>query len=207
MMENLTMIDRLESFHQLTQGPTRTWTPAENQEMLDIVKWFMRISFGIKTRDGAFDQDEPAGSGEVWKRFRITEAYNTFLMSLFRTDPMKAVEFMMRVTPDTLVQEQLNTLDPEVRRTYEKMREKDQKADRLPPGTRIIDDVPQVAPSLQAVPDAPAEDVDPDFDYDSLLNEPAKRPIKQSEYDFMKGRVSEKQFEHFMSTRYVSDEA
>lgn len=209
-LENLDLGDRMQEILNISQLPQHEMTTEEKQKMLDLLKRFMSLSYGLRTPEGGFDQDDPVGSGAIWKRFRISSAYNAFLMSLFRPEPTRAAIFMYRVLPEYLRGTEsdidwdaLDAVDPTLKKTFEAELAKDKKSNRLPAGTRIVDDVPYIPTPLRSVPDQTGTDETPD--YDAMLEEAnqPKRPIKQHEHDFMKAKLKPEQFADFMATRVV----
>lgn len=220
LMEHMTMRDKLQRMTELLSGPQRALRMEEIQEMIDMVKFFMSISYGIKSIDGSiFEQDQVVGEGPIWQSFKNSWAYSKFLMSLFKPDPIKLTEFILRVLPQELKAEaeeaarsgdnpQLLAAMQQAERAQAK-----QPVERLPVGSRIVDGQVELPPSSAPVaPTTPsqsgADEVDPNMDYEALLNqepEEPKRPIKQGEYDKMKNSLKPAQFEHFMSTRYVAE--
>lgn len=200
LMDNIDMRDRLQYLVDMLAGPKRILTSDENQQVLNTVKWFISISYGIKSMDGnEFDQDDPAGSGEIWRRFKNSSAYNTFIMGLFQ-EPEKLLKFIANVLPES-IRGSLND-NQEYQEALKELREARDRENRLPPGTRIVNDVPVYPPV--------ADESHPDFD--EMLREasngeeiPDKTPISQQEYDFMHERLKSRpeQFEKFMSTRFV----
>lgn len=215
LMEHFEMRDKLARLTDVLSGPERALRMDEIQEMIDMVKFFMSISYGIKAVDGSrFDQDDPVGTGAIWHDFRASWAYSTFLLSLFRPDPIKLTEFIVRVLPKELrenaEEEARKGNNPQLlaaMQAAEKAQKTQEKndPDRLAPGTQIVDGVP-VAPRLTSVPSSTGTDVDPNMNYEALLDsETPKTPILQSQYDKMQESLKPAQFEHFMSTRYVDD--
>lgn len=213
LMDHMTMRDRIQRLNDIITGPTRVLTMAEIQEIIHLVKWIMSLAYGEKSIDGSsFKQDDPVGTGPIWHDFQASAAYNAFLLSIFK-DPEKALEFIVNVLPKQLQDEATEGVAPDLKKRLAES----QKASRPAPGTRIIDDVPQEQPRLAVAPDpsetATDDGVDEEIDYDKLLlgdddDEPedpnaGKSPITQGQYDKVKAKVSPKQFEHFMSTRYV----
>jgi hypothetical protein len=217
LMENMSIRDKIAALADVLGGPERQLVTQEIQDIVNLVKWFMSVSYGIKSADGTyFDQDDPAGSGEVWRKFKNSPAYNAFLMSLFR-EPEKAVAFVVNVLPAELSQAASEAAkdNPQM----QAMLKEAQKANRLAPGTRIVDGVPQVpdapvAPPLSVVPQ-PVDESAPDFEAmlasADATGDPyaGKSPITQHQYDHMKKSLAARpdQFEQFMSTRYVADGA
>lgn len=221
LMENMAMRDKIATLADILGGPQRQLTTEEVQEIVNLVKWFMSISYGVKSPDGSsFDQDDPAGSGEVWRKFKNTPAYSAFIMSLFR-EPEKAVQFVVNVLPAELSKAATDAAqnNPQM----QAMLKETQKTNRLAPGTRIIDGVPEV-PDAPVAPErhlatVPTADGDEEIDFDKMLAEAqaadnageesdpneGKTPISQRDHDLMRASLRNKpgQFQKFMETRYV----
>lgn len=91
---DLKLLDRVEEMQKNLQGPKRELTTPEKQEILDLVKRFMEMAYGVKTPDGrGFIK-----SKEVWENFRWSAAYDAYLFSLFQ-DARKAFGFILEVLP------------------------------------------------------------------------------------------------------------
>lgn len=73
-------------------------------EMTDVIKLFIRISYGERDPDDAtkFLQDDPIGEGPIWRNFQQSLYYKKFLMMLLN-DADVATSFMTRVMPDDLM--------------------------------------------------------------------------------------------------------
>lgn len=98
LLGRLSLIDRFEEMMSVLQGPKRELTTPEKQEMLDLIKDLMELSYGIRSLDGRkHDKTE-----EIWAEFRSTALYDHFLYSLF-VEEGKADSFMMAVMPPELI--------------------------------------------------------------------------------------------------------
>lgn len=228
LMENMSMRDKIASLAEILNGPQRQLTTEEVQEVVNLVKWFMSISYGIKSPDGNdFDQDDPAGTGPVWRKFKNSPAYSAFIMSLFR-QPEKAVAFVVNVLPAELSKQAQEAAagNPQM----QDMLNKAGVVNRLAPGTRIVDGVP-VVPDAPVSPErhlatVPTADGDEEVDFDLMLKQAqeaeatgevdpneaknfdpneGKKPISQRDHDLMRASLRNKpgQFDRFMETRYV----
>ena len=97
LLANIALKDRLEKTAAMLQGVSRDLTVDEIKEVVELVKIFMKISYGIRSEDGRrFKKND-----QIWEEFTETAAYDEFFMSLF-TEPNKAVEFLMNVVPKDL---------------------------------------------------------------------------------------------------------
>lgn len=112
LSENLHLKDTLESLHDRLSGPERELTPQEVQEVVNLVKTFMRLSYGV--REG----DRFVKSEQVWTDFTQTAAYDAFLFSLFE-NPIKAIDFLTGVLPKALREEAAKFAGPEMAKARE----------------------------------------------------------------------------------------
>lgn len=97
LLENLELKDKLEKLQQTLSGDVRELDLDEVKHILEIVKTFIRLSYGVRSEDGK----RFAKSSQLFEEFTQTAAYDAFLMSLFE-DPNKAIEFMLGVMPADL---------------------------------------------------------------------------------------------------------
>lgn len=102
---------RLQKFQDEVIGdestPMRELTEPEKREMLDIVKVLMKHSYGVREQgpDGEeFNKDDPHGSGDIWRRFVSTGAFNAFVLYLFE-DTDRANYFMTKIWPEVVQKE------------------------------------------------------------------------------------------------------
>lgn len=97
LLDNLDLKDRLQSITDSLSGETRDLTEKEIREIIELVKLFMKLSYGIRSEDGRrFKKSE-----DIWQEFTETAAYDAFLMSLFEV-PTRAIEFLVGVVPQDL---------------------------------------------------------------------------------------------------------
>lgn len=108
LMANLTLQDELEDLQSDLSGIERELTNTEKQRILDMVKKFMELSYGIRSADGKKHDQRP----EVWEEFQQTAAYDAYLMSLFAEN--KAMDFLIAVMPKSLM-EQVEKENPEMK--------------------------------------------------------------------------------------------
>lgn len=98
LTDNLDMKDELEKIQQdFTGEPKRNLEDHEIRRILDLVKTFMRLSYGIRSEDGKRFIKTP----EIWTEFTQTAAYDAFLFSLFE-NPANALAFMTGILPKDL---------------------------------------------------------------------------------------------------------
>lgn len=79
---------------------TRELGTHEVKMLINIVKYMMELSYGVKSDDGrVFDQ-----SPELWNRFTHMAAFDAFLFGLFE-DTNKATSFIAGIFPKSLREE------------------------------------------------------------------------------------------------------
>jgi hypothetical protein len=100
LSENLKLVERLETLQVTFGGPERVELTTEQvEEMLNLVKDFVKLSYGERSGDGRrFIKDEPPGSGHIWVEFKQSAVFDEFLMGLFK-DPEKILSFIMGILP------------------------------------------------------------------------------------------------------------
>jgi len=100
--DNLHLGDRLEALQDMVSGAERELLTSEKQEILDVVKMFINLSYGKRvTVDGeAKFRQRP----EILEDFRDSAAYDAFLWALFQ-DPEGAMSFLNDVMPPNLIEE------------------------------------------------------------------------------------------------------
>lgn len=97
LSENLDLMDRLNAIQDLIAGPERQLASEEVAEILDLMKFVLKLSYGVRSADGEdFDQ-----SDELWEKFTKTAAYDALLFQLFQNEG-EAVEFLTGVMPKDL---------------------------------------------------------------------------------------------------------
>lgn len=97
LAENLNLKDRLEDMAAMMEGARRGLETEEINQIIALVKTFMKLSYGVRSADGK----RFVKTNEQWTEFTQTAAYDAFLFSLF-SEPNKAVEFMSGVLPTDL---------------------------------------------------------------------------------------------------------
>jgi hypothetical protein len=97
LANNMHLQAEFEDLLQRLQGPQRELKTAEVQEILNLVKKVMKLSYGIRSEDGKrFKKSE-----EIWEDFQSSAVYDAYLYGLF-VDSQKANEFLMGVLPPDL---------------------------------------------------------------------------------------------------------
>ncbi|QAU06285.1 hypothetical protein SEA_RICKMORE_51 [Gordonia phage Rickmore] len=95
LADNLDLEDELKQIQQdFTNVGDRTLEKHEIRRVLELVKTFMRLSYGVRSDDGKRFMKSP----ERWQEFTETGAYDAFLFSLFQ-DPEKAFAFLIGILP------------------------------------------------------------------------------------------------------------
>lgn len=97
VLEDISLIDRAEAVDRLVQGDRRELNTAEKQQILDLVKDFMRLAYGVKSADGRHFRK----TKEIWEDFRWSNAYDKYLTDLF-VNPERAAAFGANVLPKDL---------------------------------------------------------------------------------------------------------
>lgn len=98
LADNLHLQARFETLERIFKGPERDLTMPEVQQMLDLIKEMMRLSYGERSEDGRYFRKSP----QIWSDFQSTAAYDSFLFSLFE-NPEKGINFLLGVFPKDLV--------------------------------------------------------------------------------------------------------
>ena len=97
LLANLDLKERLEKSANMLKGAERELTPEEINEVVQLVKLFMRLSYGVRSEDGRRFKK----NADIWEAFTETAAYDAFFMSLF-TETNKAIDFLVGVVPKDL---------------------------------------------------------------------------------------------------------
>lgn len=98
LADNLNLNEELERLQtDFTGMGKRNLEPHEIQRVLDLVKTFMRLSYGVRSEDGKRFIKTP----QQWEEFTQTAVYDAFLFSLFQ-DPQNAFNFMVGILPKDL---------------------------------------------------------------------------------------------------------
>lgn len=100
LTENLNLQEELENIQQdFTGDRQRTLEEHEIRRILELVKTFMRLSYGVRSADGKRFVKTP----QIWDEFTQTALYDAFLFSLFEK-PQNALNFMTGILPKDLRQ-------------------------------------------------------------------------------------------------------
>ena len=106
LADNITIKDELDAMQHTFSQERQELTTTEIKQLIDLVKTFMRLSYGVRSADGK----RFIKTDEQWTEFTQTAAYDAFLYSLFE-DPNKAVVFMTGILPKDVrstVEQQMN---------------------------------------------------------------------------------------------------
>lgn len=119
-MELEVLKERLQRFQDEVIGDDKTFvrelTPPEKREMLDIVQTLIKHSYGVRVMgpDGEeHNKDNPHGSGDIWRRFVATGAFNAFVLYLFE-DTDRANYFMTKIWPEVVQKSYEDSLRPDL---------------------------------------------------------------------------------------------
>lgn len=93
-IEKAEEIARLQT---MFDGPQRELSAGEVKKLLELIKWLVKLSYGVRSEDGKRFVKTP----QVWEEFTQTAAYDAFLFGLFE-QPERAVQFMIGVVPKDL---------------------------------------------------------------------------------------------------------
>jgi hypothetical protein len=159
LFDNLDLEKELTKLRNMFEGDVRKLGTAEIKAVLELVKRFMRLSYGIRSEDGKRFSKNP----EKWIEFTETAGYDAFLLSLFEK-PEKAIEFMTGVMPADLVNQAMAELEKDKAKNAAKRSIQEQGAryeasqaakDAEPtPAVRAIDEIHPIQGShIQSAPD------------------------------------------------------
>lgn len=143
LAENLQLEKALTELQEkVVNGPSRTMTTEDIQMVLDLVKTFMKLAYGIRSADGKrFIKTE-----DIWTEFTQTAAYDAFLFSLFEK-PELAMSFMTNILPADIREQAV--------KETEKLR-----AAAIPTAEQVLEAIPvpeQTQPAPQLTPEEIAE--------------------------------------------------
>lgn len=96
VLGELALIDRFEKFKAIVDEEPRELTTPEKQEMVDLIKAFARLAYGVRTETGGHRKTE-----EIWQDFLDSEAWDIFFWELFE-NPEAFQRWMTGVLPQDL---------------------------------------------------------------------------------------------------------
>lgn len=111
LTDNLHLTTELERIQKMTEGDKRKLDNSEVTSIINLVKTFMRLSYGIRSQDGKRFMK----SDEQWREFTETAAYDAFLFGLFE-EPQRALDFMSGILPKDLRERARAAADAEIKR-------------------------------------------------------------------------------------------
>ena len=110
LADNIYLKDTLEKIQRdIVDGTKRSLKTSEITQILELVKTFMKLSYGVRSADGKRFIKTP----EQWTEFTQTAIYDAFLFSLFET-PNKALNFMSGILPQDMRSEAKSAGDQEM---------------------------------------------------------------------------------------------
>jgi len=139
LTENLHLKEELEEMSSIIEGENHELTSAEIKKIVELVKTFIRLSYGVRSEDGK----RFAKSPEIWTEFTQTAAYDGFLFSLFE-DPKRAVAFMSGILPADIRGQVAEAADKHV--LARKMQEVIREDEKSKPVTIVDSSVAEPAP-------------------------------------------------------------
>lgn len=102
------ILDRIQQIDKTKEEATTD----DIRRLLELVKTFMRLSYGVRSADG----ERFIKSPEVWTEFTQTAAYDAFLFSLFE-DQDRALAFMLGIMPEELREKGKEAADLAIKRS------------------------------------------------------------------------------------------
>lgn len=97
LADNLHLKDELEALAKRFEARKGDLEVEEIQAVLDLVKKFAQMSYGVRSEDGKRFSKKP----ELWEEFMETAAYDAFMIELF-SDEAKSMEWMLGIMPKEL---------------------------------------------------------------------------------------------------------
>lgn len=202
LLEQDELRDRLEEMSERFDGEERELTPTEIKEILEVIKHFMELSYGIMADlDGTPNENGKRfmKSPQIWEAFTQTAAYDSYIMSLFEDGGSGAVAFMAAIIPKDLRQAVLDA-------QQEQRQMSSANIDKI---IRDVanNDTPVLTPTA---PQLEADEDEPDIDA-LLATMPAegvksdKTPIARSQSEFLKTKLSKTQYDKHMADKVVVD--
>lgn len=102
------ILDRIQQIDKTKEEATTD----DIRRLLELVKTFMRLSYGVRSADG----ERFIKSPEVWTEFTQTAAYDAFLFSLFEDQDL-ALAFMLGIMPEELREKGKEAADLAIKRS------------------------------------------------------------------------------------------
>lgn len=95
LVDNITVLEDLEALESMLEGKERELKPNEIKQIVDLVKFFMKLAYGVREGDRFVKNDE------LWTEFSQTAAYDELFWGMFQ-EPESAVEFLFALLPNDL---------------------------------------------------------------------------------------------------------
>lgn len=92
--DNLWLIERFENLQKVFEGGERKLTVPEIQLIIELVKDFMKLSYGERSEDGRHFRKSTA----MFEEFRNSAMYDAMLIGMFE-NPQKMFDFILGVLP------------------------------------------------------------------------------------------------------------
>lgn len=147
---NLGLADDLQSLQEMIigDGNERELTTPEKQQVLDMVKRFIELSYGVRSEDGS--RFRPGTRyPELWDDFRDSAGYDAFLWALFQ-DPKSAMVFMNDVMPKEAIEQA---------RAMQETEERKAPQDRLPKQEKVKEPAVSDSETVEGIVEEVPEDL------------------------------------------------
>lgn len=95
LVDNIEVIQELEALETMLEGEEKQLTPSQIKKIVDLVKFFMKLAYGVREGDRFIKEDH------LWTEFTQTAAYDALFWSMFE-ETEQAVEFMYALLPNDL---------------------------------------------------------------------------------------------------------
>lgn len=156
LTENLHLKDELESIQNMIDGEKRTLEGDEIVRIIELVKTFMRLSYGVRSADGK----RFVKTAEQWVEFTQTAAYDAFLFSLFE-EPNKAVTFMSGILPLDLREKAKSAAEASIRSSVSSTAQESQTVGPEVTTASLTSAIKSdISDTVVAIPDASAKEVE-----------------------------------------------
>lgn len=97
LAENMHLEKELQGLQTLLNGDRKNLNTSDITRILDLVKTFMKLSYGVRSED----QKRFIKNEAQWIEFTQTSVYDAFLFGLFE-QPERAITFMSGILPKDL---------------------------------------------------------------------------------------------------------
>ena len=143
------ILDRIQQIDKTKEEATTD----DIRRLLELVKTFMRLSYGVRSADG----ERFIKSPEVWTEFTQTAAYDAFLFSLFEDQDL-ALAFMLGIMPEELREKGKEAADLAIKRSSAEasIREKADEYNKRQESTPVVAATEVQAPTVPSKADIEA---------------------------------------------------